>query len=79
MTTFLLTLTITFVLLLTAGLFISFSKRRQRKTRHGLTGMCHETGGEMCGCCRSSLLGDRPQPRQSPCDRPAPPPARRYR
>ena len=76
MTTFILTLTITFVLLLTIGPFISFSKRRQRKTRHGLTGMCHETGKEMCGCCSSSVLNDRTPTRQSYCDKPGAPPAR---
>lgn len=75
MTTFILTLTITFVLLLVIGPFISFSKRRQRKTSHGLTGMCHETGGEMCGCCSSSMLNVRTKSRQTEqirqcCDRP---------
>lgn len=59
MTTFLLTLAISFALLLAIGAILNFSKRRQRTTRHGLTGMCHETGGEMCGCCRSSLPADR--------------------
>ena len=73
MITFILTLSITFVLLLIIGPFISYSKRRQRKTRHGLTGMCHETGGEMCGCCSSSVLNNRTQTRQSCCDRPGPP------
>ncbi|EKD38713.1 MAG: hypothetical protein ACD_75C00632G0001 [uncultured bacterium] len=59
MTTFLLTLAITFVLLLTAGVTISYCKRRQSATSHGLTGMCHETGGTMCGCCGSRLLNNR--------------------
>ena len=75
MITFILTLTITFVLLPTIGFFIGFSKRRQRQTNHGLTGMCHETGGEMCGCCSSSLLNVRTQTRQSCCDRPVSPPS----
>ncbi|OGR18621.1 MAG: hypothetical protein A2X81_02955 [Desulfobacterales bacterium GWB2_56_26] len=75
MTTFILTMTITFVLLPTIGFFIGFSKRRQRQTKHGLTGMCHKTGGEMCGCCSSSLLHVRPQTRQSSCDRAGSPPS----
>ncbi len=56
MITFLLTFAISFILLLFLGFFISYSKRRQRRTSHGLTGMCHETGGEMCGCCSASLV-----------------------
>jgi hypothetical protein len=56
MTTFILTLAISFVLLLSAGLLISLCKRRQAATNHGLTGMCHETGGTMCGSCSSRLL-----------------------
>ena len=61
MATFLLTFTVAFILLLFIGFFISFSKRRQRRTNHGLTGMCHETGGEMCGGCSSYVLNIRPQ------------------
>lgn len=77
MTTFILTFTISFILLLIIGPFISFSKRRQRRTSHGLTGMCHETGREMCGCCSASLFSVRPQTRQSCCDRPESPPTTR--
>jgi hypothetical protein len=56
MMTFILTLTITLSLLLLAALFLSYCKRRQNRTSHGLTGMCHESGGAMCGCCGAQLL-----------------------
>jgi hypothetical protein len=55
MATFILTLTITFSLLLITAVLLSYCKRRQNRTSHGLTGMCHETGGTMCGCCGSQL------------------------
>jgi hypothetical protein len=29
-----------------------FCRRRLRHSRHGLTGMCHDTGGTMCPSCR---------------------------
>lgn len=64
MFTFLLTLAITFTLLLGASLLISFCKRRQAGSNHGLTGMCHQNGGRMCGSCDASMLakGRRPRP-----------------
>jgi hypothetical protein len=76
MTTFILTLAISFVLLLSAGLLVSCCKRRQAATSHGLTGMCHESGGTMCGSCSSRLLDSPGKPsRQNnscrpPADRP---------
>jgi len=48
---FLLTFGISFMVILVAALIINFSKRRQRKSPHGLTGMCHRTGGVVCGSC----------------------------
>jgi hypothetical protein len=48
---FLLTFGISFTVLVAAALIINFSKRRQRKSPHGLTGMCHRTGGVACGSC----------------------------
>jgi len=48
---FLLTAGISFIVILVAGLLINFAKRRQRKSPHGLTGMCHKTGGVVCGKC----------------------------
>ncbi|MGB3212186.1 MAG: hypothetical protein WBB19_15905 [Desulforhopalus sp.] len=54
--TFILTLAITFSLLLVSAVLLSYCKRRQSRTSHGLTGMCHESGGTMCGCCSSQLL-----------------------
>jgi hypothetical protein len=64
-------LAITFVLLLTIAGLISYCKRRQAKTRHGLTGMCHETGGTMCGSCSSHPQHDRPQIQVATCTRPS--------
>ena len=48
---FLLTFGISFMVILVAALIINFSKRRQRKSPHGLTGMCHRSGGVVCGSC----------------------------
>lgn len=33
---------------------IIFCRRRLRHSRHGLTGMCHDSGGTMCSSCRQS-------------------------
>jgi hypothetical protein len=60
MLNFIFTLAITFSLLLVIVVLLSYCKRRQNKTSHGLTGMCHESGGSMCGCCSSQLLA-RPE------------------
>ena len=61
MINFLITLCITFSLLLLTVILISYCKRRQNRTNHGLTGMCHESGGTMCGCCSSQLLAQAPK------------------
>jgi hypothetical protein len=55
MTLFFTTLLLTVPLLVGAALLINFCRRRVGRTRHGLTGMCHQSGGRMCGCCASSL------------------------
>ncbi|WPD22385.1 MAG: hypothetical protein SD837_19625 [Candidatus Electrothrix scaldis] len=47
----LLTIGISFLVIAGCALLINFSKRRQRKSPHGLTGMCHRTGGAVCGKC----------------------------
>jgi hypothetical protein len=71
MTTFLITFSITFSLLLATVVLISFCKRRQNRTSHGLTGMCHESGGTMCGCCSSQLLAQASKTRKTlPCPTP---------
>ncbi len=54
-TTFLIILAISFSLMLSTAALISYCKRRQNRTPHGLTGMCHQTGGTMCGTCSSQL------------------------
>jgi hypothetical protein len=56
MVNFILTLAIAFCLLLGSSLLVSYCKRRQARTSHGLTGMCHESGGRMCGGCGAKLL-----------------------
>ncbi|CAK8711221.1 DUF539 domain-containing protein [Candidatus Electrothrix aarhusensis] len=48
---FLLTAGFSFVVIVVAALIINFSKRRLRKSPHGLTGMCHKSGGVVCGAC----------------------------
>jgi hypothetical protein len=52
---FLILLATAFVLILATALIISFCKRKQNRTRHGLTGMCHQSGGSMCGSCASQM------------------------
>jgi hypothetical protein len=54
MKTFFVLLIISFAVVLVMMLVLSFVKRRQARTSHGLTGICHESGGEMCGCCRAA-------------------------
>ncbi len=61
MMTFIITFSMTFSLLLATVVLISYCKRRQNRTSHGLTGMCHESGDTMCGCCSSRLLGRAPK------------------
>jgi hypothetical protein len=51
MTNFLFLLSITFTVVISAGLVINYCKRRAAATSHGLTGMCHKNGGSMCSCC----------------------------
>ncbi|MBW1635750.1 MAG: hypothetical protein JRJ68_05680 [Deltaproteobacteria bacterium] len=53
--TFTVVLAITFPLLLATALLINYCKRRQHRTSHGLTGMCHKSGGTMCSSCSSQL------------------------
>ena len=43
------------MVILVAALVINFSKRRQRKSPHGLTGMCHKSGGVACRACAESM------------------------
>lgn len=52
---FFMTLMITFPLLLGAALLINYCRKRVGRTRHGLTGMCHQSGGTMCGSCASNI------------------------
>jgi hypothetical protein len=51
MTLFATTLFLTFVVVVAAMLWLSYCKRRQRHGKHGLTGMCHESGGTVCNSC----------------------------
>lgn len=50
-----LTAGISFLVILAVAVLINFSKRRQRKTPHGLSGMCHKTGGEVCSSCAEQV------------------------
>lgn len=63
MKTFLLLIMITFPLLLIVACMISHSRRKLLRTRHGLTGMCHNTGGRMCCSCTAVLLKTPDRPR----------------
>lgn len=55
MNVFFTTLLITLPLFIGAALLFNFSKKRIRKTSHGLTGMCHDSGGTMCCSCASQV------------------------
>jgi hypothetical protein len=61
MNTFIVYLMIAFPLLLIFVVHLSYCKRRQQRTNHGLTGMCHDTGGSMCGCCSAKLMMVEPK------------------
>ncbi len=63
---FLVLLTTAFFLILATALIISFCKRKQNRTRHGLTGMCHRSGGTMCGSCTSQLQNKSSLPKNPP-------------
>lgn len=56
METFILLLSITFFSILATALIVSFCKKRQARTNHGLTGMCHKSGGEMGTCCSAKMF-----------------------
>lgn len=48
---FLLTLGITCLTIILVGLLVNFCRRRLAKTPHGLSGICHQKGGEVCSSC----------------------------
>lgn len=52
---FLFNFAISFITIVGIGLFINFCRRRLRKTKHGLTGMCHKDGGAMCCSCSDNM------------------------
>lgn len=60
MTLFAITLILTFVVVVAAILGLSYCKRQQRHGKHGLTGMCHDSGGAVCSSC-AGLVGTRSQ------------------
>jgi len=49
---FLLLFSLTICAFLGFAWLLIFCRRRLRRSRHGLTGMCHDTGGTMCPSCR---------------------------
>ena len=51
MSSFLTTLLISFGTVLLFALILNYCRRRYRKTRHGLTAMCHKNGGPACSTC----------------------------
>ena len=59
----LLTAGISFLVIAGCALLINFSKRRQQKSPHGLTGMCHRTGGVVCSSCNKNKSNKRPRPK----------------
>ena len=55
MSLFITTLIFTLILFSGAALMINFCRKNAARTRHGLTSMCHQSGGAMCGSCASAL------------------------
>ncbi|MCK5194939.1 MAG: hypothetical protein KAQ71_14095, partial [Desulfobulbaceae bacterium] len=52
---FVITLICSFTVLILVPLLINFCRKRLRKTPHGLTGMCHQTGGSVCDSCQDKV------------------------
>lgn len=48
---FLATLIISIIVITLFGLLINFCRKRLANTKHGLSGMCHRHGGEICSSC----------------------------
>ena len=51
----LITILLTVPLFLGAALIFNYCRRRAARTNHGLTSMCHNSGGEMCCSCSDAL------------------------
>ena len=60
MSEYFLTLIAAFVIISAAALLINYCRRKLRKTPHGLTGMCHKTGGTLCSSCQQTIEKKRP-------------------
>lgn len=60
---FIVTFTIAFCFLVVGAVIINICKRRQARTSHGLTGLCHKTGDTMCCSCSAALLNTPADPR----------------
>ena len=60
MKVFIITFFITSIILVGCGLLINYCKKRLRKTPHGLSGMCHKSGGEVCGSCADQIKNKNP-------------------
>jgi len=52
---YLITILITALAFTLVSLLINFCRRRLAKTKHGLSGMCHQTGGEVCNSCSKKI------------------------
>ena len=51
MKTLILTFLITALTLILVGQLITFCRKKLSKTPHGLSGMCHRQGSEVCASC----------------------------
>lgn len=51
MKTFLITLFFTFVAFVLTATIVNFCRKKLQKSKHGLTGMCHRSGGAACSGC----------------------------
>ncbi|MDH4317867.1 MAG: hypothetical protein OEV64_05710 [Desulfobulbaceae bacterium] len=62
METFFITFLLTTTTLLGCGLLINYCRKKMRQTGHGLTAMCHKTGGKICTSCSEAKMEPEKQP-----------------
>jgi len=63
MITFIVNFAITFICIMSFAWLLIYCRRRSARTRHGLTGMCHSTGGTMCASCSGEMGNESDGPR----------------
>ncbi len=59
MQTFFITLAVAFVVIVSIGLFINYSRRRASRGRSGASSTCQSSGGSSCCTCQGALESTR--------------------